>query len=99
MDASGKCKWRIVVDYRRLNEKIFADKYPLPNITDLLEKLERCEYFTTLNLASGFHQIQMNDIQKTAFNTENVDFEFLRMTGLKISPATFQRVMLKMVYK
>lgn len=95
-DASGKQKWRLVVDFRKLNDKTIDDKYPIPNITDVLDKLGRCQYFTTLDLASGFYQVEMNpdDISKTAFNVEHGHFEFLRMAmGLKNSPSTFQRVM------
>lgn len=95
-DASGKTKWRIVVDFRKLNEKTVDDKYPIPNIADVLDKLGNCQYFTTLDLASGFYQVEMNpqDIPKTAFNVEHGHFEFLRMPmGLKNSPSTFQRVM------
>lgn len=96
LDASGKTKWRLVVDFRKLNEKTIDDKYPIPNIADILDKLGNCQYFSTLDLASGFYQVEMDpkDIPKTAFNVEHGHFEFLRMPmGLKNSPSTFQRVM------
>lgn len=67
-----------------------SDKYPLPNINDLLDKLGRCKDFTTLDLALGFHQIEMDskDIEKTAINIEYGHFEYERSPfGLKNTPA------------
>lgn len=95
-DVNGKIKYRVCVDFRRLNEVTIGDAFPLPNIVDILDQLGRSKYYSTLDLAQGYHQVPMNasDREKTAFSTDRGHYEFLRMPfGLKGAPGTFQRLM------
>ena len=87
---------RLCVDYRRLNSKTVRDQFPLPRIEESIDAIGGAKWFSTMDLASGFNQVAMDDEDrhKTAFTTPFGIFEYNRMPmGLTNSPATFQRLM------
>ena len=87
---------RFCVDYRQLNDATIKDSYPLPRIDDTLDMLAGKQWFSTLDLASGYWQVSLSREAraKTAFATHSGLFQFRVMPfGLCNAPATFERLM------
>lgn len=87
---------RLVQDYRKLNSFTIKNSYPLPLISDLINKLSKAKYFTKLDVRWGYNNVRIKegDEWKAAFRTNRGLFEPLVMFfGLTNSPATFQTMM------
>ena len=91
---------RFCVDYRALNEVTVKDSYPLPRIDDTLDALGGVQWLSTLDLKSGYHQVEMadEDKQKTAFSFGQGLWQFRVMPfGACNAPSCFMRLMEKVL--
>ena len=92
-------RWRVCIDYRKLNTATRNDHYPLLFIDQILDKLAGHPHFCFLDGYSGYNQISiaLEDQEKTTFTCPYGTFAFRRMSfGLCNAPTTFQRCMMSM---
>ncbi|GFY35470.1 retrovirus-related Pol polyprotein from transposon 17.6 [Trichonephila clavipes] len=85
---------RMCIDYRKLNQKLVKDKFPLPIIEDVLDILQEAKVYSTLDLRNGFFHVDVDeDCRKyTSFIVPDGQFEFNKVPfGLSTSPGVFQR--------
>ncbi|GJU37908.1 putative reverse transcriptase domain-containing protein [Tanacetum coccineum] len=88
--------FRICIDYSELNKLTVKNRYPLPRIHDLFDQLQGSQFFSKIDLRSGYHQLRVHEdnIPKIAFRTRYGHFEFTVMPfGLTNTPAVFKDFM------
>ncbi|GJR87818.1 putative reverse transcriptase domain-containing protein [Tanacetum coccineum] len=88
--------FRMCIDYRELNKLTVKNRYPLPRIDDLFDQLQGSQFFSKIDLRSGYHQLRVHEdgIPKTALKTRYKHFEFTVMPfGLTNAPAVFMDFM------
>jgi len=93
LDESGGRRKRLVIDFRKLNEKTISDKYPLPSIELILANLGKAKYFTTQDLKFSYHSIFLaeQDCENTSFSVNGGKNEFCHLPfGLKNAGRIFQ---------
>ena len=94
-------RWRVCIDYRKLNTATRKYHYPLPFIDQILDRLAGHSHYCFLYGYSGYNQIAIDpkDQEKTTFTCPHDTFAFRRMSfGLRNAPATFQRCMMSMFF-
>nr|GEV10420.1 hypothetical protein [Tanacetum cinerariifolium] len=66
--------FRICIDYRELNKLTVKNRYPLPRTDDLFDQLEGSQFFSKIDLRSGYHQLKVHEdhILKTTFRTRSL---------------------------
>ena len=87
---------RFVLDFRGLNDVTKKDNYPLPHIRDVIDKMEDCRFWTTLDAASAYWSMPLcpEDKEKTAFSVPRGKYEFnVTAYGLCNAGASYQRMM------
>ncbi|GFU12376.1 retrovirus-related Pol polyprotein from transposon 17.6 [Trichonephila clavipes] len=91
-----KEKWRLVLDFQKLNEITVTQDFVIPTLDDILHEISGSNYFSALDMKSAFNQIPLHfaDRHKTAFSTPDGDkYQFIRLCfGLKNSPKAFQSI-------
>ena len=91
---------RFCIDFRTLNRETVPDAYPLPNVDNMFNQFRGCQYFSQLDLASGYWGISVReeDRPKLSFSVPRGKFQFIRMPfGLVNAGATCQRTMDKVI--
>ena len=100
VDKDNGADFRMVINYKKLNDVIVRNATTLPHVKELMARLAKARVFAKLDLTSGYHQDRMKEeaIEKTAFTTPYGHYEWLVMPfGEANAPATFVQLLSQLV--
>ena len=91
---------RMCLDFRQLNKIAQRPIFPIPNVDEIFDSMGKAQYFSTIDLGQAYYQVELTEESKlkTAFSTKTKQYCFNRMPfGIAAAPATFQRLMNKVI--
>lgn len=96
----NKKKYRLCVDFRQLNKKLIKDRFPIPRIEEILDRLGGTRYFSTLDMSQSFLQIPLGENSRdfTSFTVDSGTYRYTRLPfGLSVSSNSFQYMMFQVM--
>ena len=86
---------RVCVDMRQANKAVLRERYPIPNVDELLQSLNGANIFSKLNLRSGYHQIEIDEESRsiTTFVCQKEHYRYTMLIfGISSASEVYQRV-------
>lgn len=99
-DTGEKTDQRFVVNYVKVNEHTELRDFPIPRIDQLVDGFTQCKIFSTMDIKSAFHQIELYEPHReiTAFTAGFTKYEWNRMPmGLCGGPLTMQEAVTRLL--
>ena len=100
--GKGRDDYRMVIDYRKINELVIQSRYKIPQIEDMLTKLRNNGIFTCLDIKNAFNSLRIDDESQSllAFSTNNASYVFKTLIfGLSSGPSIYSNLLHEILHE